>query len=377
MTEKFSGSDTNLDSTSEPDISRREFVSRAGVSGIGAFGLNALGDGVTLVDGSTEIVVVRHGDEPGATREVPHQWYSQVQQSRRVTDVIREKFGNEEWLVGVKRPPTSKTIGGMAVPGVTAKATDVATARQKLPDTVEGVSVNVEKGGEPEPASWCNTVNYNCVQGGSFLRVEDYSGNITAHSAGTLVYYNGSPYLMTCSHGFNGNTCSYDISNNSVWQGNNSQYVGNVATWDYSQDWALVAQASGSEISGFGNTVLGSGGYPIYGRTTRDGVDYVTSNNITVYKYGAKTCETTGTSNGEHWWTKCYDDEAWVHTTNTIDKGDSGSPSYWYYEENGTTYLAILGGTLYGWSNSGESAWPASWKVYNDHGITFGGTPTC
>lgn len=374
MTDEHRDTDTNPQRTAKPDISRREFVSRAGITGISTFGLYSAGAGARLADDSREIVVVRHGDEPKATREVPQQWYSEVLRSRRVTDAIREKFGDEEWLVGVQRPPTSDTVGGMAVPGVTAKATDVATARRKLPDTVEGVDINVEKGDEPEPASWCNTTSYNCVHGGSFLKVEDYAGDIVWHSAGTLAYYNGNPYLMTCSHGFNGDTCSYDISNNTVWQG--SQYVGNVATWDYSQDWALVAEAGGSEIAGFSNTILYSGGYPIYGYTTRDGIDYVTSNNITLYKYGARTCETTGTSNGEHWWTKCYDDEPWVHTTNNIEKGDSGSPNYWYYEENGQTYLAIIG-TLYGWSNSGEAVWPASWKVYDDHGITFGGTPTC
>ena len=376
MTDEHRDTDPNHEPTAEPDISRREFVSRAGVTGVGAFGLNALGDGVSLVDGSTEIVVVRHGDEPRATREVPQQWYSQVQQSRRVADVIQEKFGDEGWLVSVGRPPTSRTVGGMAAPGVTAKATDVATARRKLPDAVEGVEINVEKGGEPEPASWCNQANYNCVHGGSFLKAETYNGGTTWHSAGTLAYYNGSPYLMTCSHGFNGDTCSYDIVNNTVWQGSAGQYVGNVYQWDYSQDWALVEQAGNSGVAGFSNTVLYSGGYPIYGYTTRDGMDYVTSNNVTLYKYGARTCETTGTSNGEHRWTKCYDSEPWIHTTHHIEKGDSGSPNYWYYTENGNTYLAIIG-TLYGWSNAGEAVWPASWKVYQDHGITFGGTPTC
>lgn len=375
MTQRSHDSNAKSDSTSNPDVSRREFVNRAGVTGIGALGLNTLQDGTNLVDDSTEIVVVRRGDEPVSTRVVPGEWYRQVQRSRRVSDVLRERYGDESWLVGVQRAPTSRAIDGLNVPGVTAKATDVARAQRELPDAVEGLTVTVEEGDEPEPAS-CNTTSYNCVRGGSHVEVDQYDGGGTWHSAGCLVYYNGNPRLMTCAHGFDKEVCGADIGGLGLSQGSAGQWVGSVEAWDQSQDWAVVYEASNSEVAGFSNTVLGSGGYPIYGRTSRDGIDYVTSNGTTLYKYGAKTCETTGYSNGEHWWTKCYHDEPWVHTTNYIEKGDSGSPNYWYYEEGGQTYVAIIG-TLYGWANNGDAVWPASWKVYDDHGITFGGTPTC
>lgn len=379
--------DDAVESATKQPVSRRRFLSHTGLAGASALGLAAVDARATTVDDTVEIVVVEHLGEALVTKEVPQGWYQAVQRSRTVRDVLVDRYQNEAWLGSIGRSAGSASIGGMAVPTITAYARDVATAERKLPSQIDGVTIDIaehedpvlnhETPGEQSHCShldWCNNNNYSCVPGGAYVVPQLNDGSKSCHSGTCIVTHNGAHRYMTCAHGFL-DSCSDDISGNRLEQGSSKQYVGTVTAYSAAQDWAVVSEAWNSQIGGFNNTIIGRS-QRVRGHVTQDGVDTLVSNSQTIYKYGARTCRTSGVVDEERQYTYCNWSEPFVLSTNNVEGGDSGSPHYIFYEDGGTWYLAIVG-LLHG--STSTHAWcPAAYKISGDHGIGFGAsTTTC
>lgn len=367
------------ESPSRP-FSRRRFLGQTGIAGAGVLGLATPGVAAPLVDDTTEIVVTEDERGPAGTEVVPQRWYSQAQRSRATIAGLRDRYGGKAWLGSVGRRANSEEIGGLSGFDIAVGARDVAAARRALPDQVDGFTVDVYQHEEPVPHShFCTYETYSCVPGGAYVEVERNDGDIRAHSATGIAQTSSGYYrYMTCAHGFR-KDCDSDIVGQELWQGSGENYVGYVTDFDATQDWALVRESYSSDVDGIDNHIVSA--TPSYaGWVTESGVDWLISSDETTYKYGARSCRTSGELIGEDWNSFCGGWVKWGHSTALGDGGDSGAPHYIYYESDGSWNVYLVGGH-YG---SGTRSWtdvalmPYAYRINDDHGITFGSSSsTC
>lgn len=87
-----------------------------------------------------------------------------------------------------------------------------------------------------------------------------------------------------------------------------------------------------------------------------------------VHKMGRTSCFTSGTvENDKYMFSPCGSDQPYVRSTMRTKPGDSGSPHYYKWENDGDYFAATIG-THFG----GESLAGAAWKVHETHGIEYG-----
>lgn len=371
MTNRNDESGERVGSTFER-VSRRRFLGYTGVAGFGGFGLVTADADATFVDDEREIVIGEDEEGPALTEVVPEEWHDRAVRSRRVSEVLRQRFGGDSWVGSVGRRANDEDIDGFSGFDLVVGAKDVRAARRNLPEHVEGFSVEIEEYDEPVP-EFCNTNNYSCVPGGAYVRVERNDGEIRVHS-GTCFARNsaGDPRYLTCAHGFR-DDCGDDLSGNPLWQGSSSNYVGTVSDWDATQDWALIRQAPRSDISGFDNEIIGQ--IPSHrGWITEAGIDTLISTDETVYKYGARTCFSSGQLTGDQSNNYCG---GWVRrgrSTVETDSGDSGAPHFVRRERDGEMYLWLIGPHFGRNTTVDRATMPFAYDINDEHDITFGTT---
>lgn len=359
----------------DSNLPRRRVLKAASAAGLGTFGLStpALG---SESDDTVEIVKVRTEDKyPNKTKEVPGEWYRQIQNSRRVANELKNKHGDKGWFKEISRTNGDETIDGKYVAELSVSTTNPSKAHNELPDEANGVAVGVREWSEPDPdcdhVNFCDTTKYtDCLPGGAWVRPELSDGSLSCHSWTCQVQHAGESRLLTCSHGFRGSSCSEDITGRKLCH--HGTVIGHVQEYDHAMDFAIVDNKSDLNLS---DSVTGEGN-SIAGTYTRDGLDDLKSNGDTVYHYGVRTCRTSGVIDHiyPHWGGPCGNaNEVAIRSTAATDGGDSGGIHY------GVESILGLGRTLsviaphYGRDSEGVAAY----RIEDKYDVSFSPSSYC
>lgn len=348
-----------------------------GLLGAGAAGL--LATGRPGRDATTEIATVAWRDRALETVAVPTAWYERERRARTALAAARERFAD---AVGV----AAVTLGsaGEAVAGLPTSSVDVHVAPEAddpgVPEAVEGVPGRVVEavtpafldgdGGDAESGADADTdtdAGPAPVGGAATLRAPD---GATATATGA-VDWQGERYLLTCAHLFQGPDGGCDgVVGTAVRDGDGAR-IGEVATADLAQDWALVAVDDGvrtrSAVAGVDAEVCG--------RVTTDGLQYLKARGIEVHKRGHATPERRGTVENigvVHGGCDLGDGlagDGYVAVDVPGVEGDSGGPVYHRFAYNGRAYLALVGlvSARVDWIRASSAA-----AIHREHGVAFG-----
>lgn len=281
-------------------------------------------------DDTVEIVAVQTGDEyPNKKKEVPEEWYKQLEAARGGISDLVDKHGHKGWFKDAYHVNADEEVDGWATANIVIGSPEQGRARKELPDEVNGVAVEVRSWTEPKPddhIDLCDKTEYtDCLPGGAWIQYEDPDGNFAGHSWTCQVQYGGDTALLTAAHGFNGCDCDVDITGHELLH--HDRFLGNVVEYDNYMDFAVVDDQSDINLS---DTVTDED-YSIIGTYTKDGLEELRSNGDTVYHYGARTCRTSGVIERiyPHWGGPCGNaNEIGIRSSAETDGGDSGGIHY-------------------------------------------------
>lgn len=355
-------------------VSRRSYLKRIGATGAVGGGLSLLQtSAVAEEDDTTVIITDKNRGEPVRTKEVPTEWYKQVQNAREGQDELTQRFSDEPWYVLSARRPDRNSeetdqIGGRPGYVLTLGVTDKAKVPDRnLPSEINGLPVIVEEQELPEPE--CQD-DYDCVQGGANLQTVQNAGV----SMTCIAEHNGDLGALTCAHWSpdSAEYCNTDISGEEITQ--SGDRVGDITDYGWSLDWAFAKEASDAEIDGLRDEIL-SHTYYVGGYVTRDGVDDMMATGEDAHQFGRSSCHTYGPlydfPNVNHCGTGSTE---FVRSSVHTEPGDSGGPHYRTLDAiNAITIIGVHHGSD---SLSYSYAGPA-YSLNNNHGIEFGGDRTC
>lgn len=344
-----------------PGVSRRS-VLRA-TSSLGALSLGTLPVGAR---GSKEkIVTLMEGDEVAEKRWVSRQWYQHLEHVRRVKNKFAESVLQNPRVRTVGIIPVDKKYGTLRGFGIKVKTDEKASATG-IPDSVETVPVFTEKSGPFQDG--CYTGYKSILEGGIGCNTEEgYDGTLCCRAT-----KGGNTYLLTTRHVFTGNGtfCSDDNTVGKTWFQGDGDKAGKVE-YAYQNHDAVLLDTSATSRS-VEDTIIDENG-TVVGRVTKDGADYLMSNNSTVHSRGRTSCDTSGQIVGGDQIIQCYDDYIGnvIESSTTFDDGDSGGPVY-YQKSNGDVYIVHIA-THYNGSPPGNAHGSAAFAMHNKRNISFGG----
>lgn len=132
---------------------------------------------------------------------------------------------------------------------------------------------------------------------------------------------------MVSAHPFVAEPCQGDIKGLDLGQSRDEDYVGEVSGFSHFQDWAMVEEASTSEIDGLTDRIADQQGF-VNGHITESGIEFFRSNELTMYNYGAASCLTDGVIEHDVGATLCSLQQRFLLIDIHTLPGDSGGPHY-------------------------------------------------
>ena len=360
-----------------PRISRRKWLSAALTGGISVNYLTSVvggrgGDTVT-------IPVAQSGEEILATKEVPRDWWEQMVKSRDVHHSLHNRYENVAGIEDIGLTSIDETISGRRKGAVSIYVDSNVSPEPDIPDSVEGIDIVVKEMPKTKLVAECNTDADDPVPGSNLVINKFINDNgVLTHAEGTStcrVITSENEYLMTTSHLWK---CDDSPSNDRVYQGpNGGSDIGYVADYSRAQDWAVTLVDSSADVSGYTDTLEGTGLSVESHAPEQRVMDLVSSTSDFVAKYGFKTCKSTGlvedshlssgvcgASNGHSVRSSCYN-----------ESGDSGSPVYEVLtDSSGNDYASIINILNVQLVVSGEikgGKGCAAYQIYKNHGYQF------
>jgi len=361
---------------------------RNALKSIGSAGLFA-GFSSQLVAGSDDTITITTAklEEKNLTREVPIEWYNRVEHTREVLETVRKRYAYKDFVGDIIRRSSDENILGFSAPKIVVEVDNLARNRSKIPNEVAGVTISTEETQtrhvDDHASGWCNA-DPSYFYGGSYIEVTQ-KGSIGKTALTALVEVtdsSGEKLMMTAAHGFadvncaNGDDKKVKIGSQEAWfnDDTSSNYIGEVKSWDWFQDWATVHIDESKGVEKMYGHVHGDHGATSNGHVTKDGVDSLIDSGETVYNYGARTCETSGKVTG---YTVTYPSacgETAIECTTNAAGGDSGSPHYEYskgtYDTYSVTYSLHHSHKTYNGSHT-YSYGIAAFKIADKHSIGF------
>lgn len=288
-------------------------------------------------------------------KNVPKDWYNQVQKSRRKKNEIADDVRSREGVLGVGLTSIDKS----SRPGilVIVDKNKPEVGRRNIPTNVGDIPVEITESSRGKPFASCDTSQ---LRGWSKNNSDLYSGyEINVNGSGdpgsgtnTCVVWDGqSSYGLSCYHVLkdSGNNVADGVGNS----------VGTVTDERHCrEDWALFSL----DDVGWEQKVKFGQYDGITGSFTKDGVADLVNSNAGCSKVGKRTCKSSFEA-------EAYDVQYWV-------EGDCGSaPHQVYYEAQSDDFKQGDSGSLVYHESPDNSShcWAVSMLAYgrplNDNDI--------
>lgn len=325
-------------------------------------------------DSKSKIVTLRSDDGIEETKQVPTKWLRQNQHARKQCQQLSSKLNNTPGVVTVSTKRSDERIEGRRKSRIEVRINS-DKLRGKIPDTAEGVPVDVS---EDVEVSKLGGTEDNCqpkddfdsMPGGVHIKGSEYSG-----TSGYHLEKDGTEYMVTAAHLWN--SCSETIDDGSHTAGQSGRYLGEVKSSNTALDLALVGDGSPS-IDFDGQIYELDSRIDVKGWVTETGLEDYKSLDIDIYKKGLTTGRTVGeiTATNKSGGPSCIDlQNNGVETTANSGEGDSGGPTY-FINDKGNAFLvnhSTFGINWFGQKDCGgnkiyeKSAGLASYVLHRDN----------
>lgn len=295
----------------------------------------------------TTIPLLKSGKEVVKTKQVPKEWWDQVQHVKETIEKARHQLeaipgyysssieSDDVAIAGLRRKKITVEVDKKELPDI---STDSNTDNGPFPEQIDGVSVDLAEKTEAREIACNNLGNFNPLPGGVGIFVDIGGSSLKKGSTCCKVTYNGKLRMLTAGHLSN---CS---SGNSVYTDRDaSNKVGEISKAVSGTDWALISDSG----SNFDDTVRFPSGsrYDVGGHVTEQSLQYYDSVGQTIHKLGRETGISTGRIQAlnQSISTSCINHNRGVVIGNDAAIGDSGGPSFVLNPRgNNEAYIASL-----------------------------------
>lgn len=339
-------------------INRRQALKVAGSTGISS--LAVVGNVSALTH---RITTIKSGETPLQRKDVPLDWWEQMEKVSRVRENLQKQFESETGVRSIALTTREKTISERKAGRVEVEIVPEKTP-PTIPESVEGVKVSVREHQERELDS-CNQSQFDPVKGGVV------GGETTSDTGPTWtcrVHDGSSKRMLHCAH-------TFDVCNETGIIGQDAhqrnQVIGEVMDLDASRDISITRKTSDMDVNGYSNRIEDATG-ELKGRMTKSGLKDLMSNDTEVYKVGRRTCRTGGEVeklNVESG-LDCADqyNQEYVKCTMNTESGDSGAP---YFHEAWDPNLNEYYIAMIGVHSGGTSVGCSAYDIHNTYGYEF------
>jgi len=291
---------------------------------------------------STKIAYAKKGDEVVVWKKVPKPWYQHSQKVNRITDQIRAQYMPKKGVKTVGKVTSSEKFAGKQGFQVRAEI-HPNEFKGKIPSSVEGVPVSVKETKQPPSYGSCGTTtsdNPDNIASGTTVE-RDSDCRTSFGSLGAPVEYNNVTGMLTAAHIWG--DCPSGVGGNPAYH--DSDYFGEVHTWNSDEDWLVIEGNSTESVSGDIWDPDNQERVPINGYVTSDGIDDLNSSNETIFKVGVTSGKENGFVDGNRissgW--DCVDFNGYgVECEIPFADGDSGGPVYETRTFNNDKYAYMI-----------------------------------
>jgi len=316
-----------------PNISRRKAIkATATVSSLPFLSQPVLGE--TTQSETVDIPVVKHRGKVVHSKEFPKEWKEEIDNVRGTYDEVKKTWADIKGVKEVNRVRSDEEVNGRNLTQLNVEIVE-EEYEGGIPDEVNGVPVQISEWNEPKLGGACeNNQDYSDIPGG----VVNGTGSGSWGTACCRIWDGDKYTLMTAYHIFS-DSCGDSVMNEVIHQ--HGQEVGPIDTQLADGDFVL-AKDNSSSVSLSQDVMTQNGRVPMKGAVTD--LDALMSDYEGVQSTGCSTGYTSGyvdaypiTGSG------CYDfNDEGVRTTCESAQGDSGGPTYYYYQHNDTEYRALV-----------------------------------
>lgn len=297
-------------------------------------------------------------------RNVPVDWYNDLQQARKVKEDVLSTYGGLDDVIGIG--VKAGTFGGdNASVQVDVLPTNIAESRGTLPETVDEVPIEVNEGSEITPDA-CNTGDFDYIIPGGVRAIgDDSDGYGTMMSQ--IYDHHGRQRFATARHLYSGG----NANGRNLWHPSKSKTpVGEVVRAHCYDDLVLAVSLNGHAPQ---RRIEDANPELVNGQFSRDGLSTLQANGERVLKVGCRTCKTGGqihNVNYTHFGYGCTPKHGQVRwgSGNDSKGGDSGAPVY-HQNPNNSSYQWIVSLDL--WSGSNATGGTGAWRIKNRHNYHF------
>lgn len=167
------------------------------------------------------ITTVKHRGDSIKTKDVPADWYHQMEKAEEVIDELENEYEDNDAIKMVTLSTGQERIGGKKEGIAVVSILPESDAGDSIPDEKRGIKIITEEYHEPELVS-CNTDIEDPVPGGTRISSEDAGG---CTSCCRMLDPDDNEYLLTAAHCLT--ICDDGVDNEKVFQPYDAdQYVG-------------------------------------------------------------------------------------------------------------------------------------------------------
>lgn len=352
-------------------LSRRKVLhaTTIGASSISAISV-AKGSPINT-DDQVKIPVERRAGEVSRWKEMPEDWWTFEKHVQNVRDRIADSYMNIDGVTGVGIGTDDEKIRGKLISEIVLYIDEERLNEIKVPSSIEDISVVKKKTpnrdlDECGYSGYCNTTSYDFPPGGAH-----FDGSVTITTA---VTHEDERKLMTTGHYFwDDSDCDFELDDPQEVK-HEGQILGDAVKVNRQLDYALVEETNNTEVGGFAEQVnwTSSDQIQVSGSVTKSGLHVMKSNEETMYKYGARSCRSSGVVEGyteDISWDGCVEDGVFVEVTACTQGGDSGSPYYKTWTDDNCIFDE--GASIIGVHKGGSSYGAAAYRITEEN-IEFG-----
>jgi len=240
--------------------------------------------------------------------------------------------------------------------------TTVEEARGLVPESIEGVPIDVEEKGAAELACYENDYGDTPPAG-----VHCGDSSSTYGSLGSYMIKDGTEYFSTNHHLFGG-----DPTGEKLYQ-YSATAIGEVQAYDCYHDFVAATGINGHSPT---RDIVDTS-YYTWGHYTAAGVDDLAANGHFANKRGVTTCYSYGEihGRGSAWvydsnCTDRHDQVKWGTAVEDFDDGDSGSIAYHHHEDDKVLVVDLNAAYVPKSDPSGDYAFgTGAYHIYNEEGF--------
>lgn len=362
-------------------MGRRRFVTTLAGAGFGAAAIEHLTpeDIAAAASDQVPIVIGFSSDDPERPAEtfttvkknVPADWYDELQLARRVNENLKSQFLHREGVIGLGVEP-GEYGGRTASVEVDVTPEHIDELRGELPEVVDGIEVGVNQGSEITPLgcdssqSGCNQSDfYSSIPGG--VQCVGDSDEPVGTMMSRMYDENNNRRFATAGHLFKGSNAN---GKKLYHPDKNADHVGEIVRSHCYDDFVLAAERNSHYPQ---RRIEDANPEPVNGQFTRDGVTDLKGQDEKVRKVGRTSCKTCGyieNANYTHTGYGCTPKDGQVKWGEGSDSqgGDSGAPVYHLSPKN-SSYQWIVSLDL--WSGCCSAGGTSAWSIKNKHEYHF------